>query len=505
MKVNNKPNLPFLDVIYDSLKYLKLDTRSLAFFRIILGLSIIYNIIVVKWNFTAVLLGSSPVMPLEEIHAIANSPAFSVFDFINSDTFVRLYLILYLITAIAFTVGYQTRISAVLSVFFQFNLFQAVSPFTLGFDMINFQLSFWAMFLPLNNFFSVDKMVNREKIKYQEASLSVCIALLFQVGCIYFFTGIFKYDDSWQEGYAVRNMLLDDTHTYGLATFFKNNLLIYQFLTFSTLLMEYLLIFLIFIPYKNNWMRLSASVLLFLFHFSILLSYDAGNFSITGIAIAALLIPENVWNKWMISVREFNSQDTFLIKNLRIKKLLAAFCVFVIFVIAERNVYNYYYYRKDYIVVNRLKYFHIPEPAVASFFSQYWRMFAPKPQEDIGWLEICNSTAAENNTSFDCNIIFSTKKEKKMADWETFLVGVSRSKLKRGQDQQDNAYFIFFSYWLKWKLNTIENKELTNYSPYFLIEERKLCGDQSTPYEPKVVQYYYAVNDLIARKIYQLN
>lgn len=494
-----------LDFPFSFLNYLILDTRSLSLFRILLGISILYNIIFIKWKFIGYLLGENAFITLELIQTFTNVPDYSIFDLYNTSFFVKVFMVLYLINTVLFTIGFKTKLTSILSVFFQFNLFQALNPVTLGPDMYNFHLSFWAMFLPLGNYFSIDRVLFKNSI-LRAPSLAVSIVLLFQIGCIYFFTAVFKYGDPWVSGYAVRNMLLDENFTRWLGEIFRDSKPFYSSMTYLTLFFEYLTLPLLFVKWRFKYFRVIISLFLLFFHGTIFLTYDVGNFSISGIAIAFLILPTDVWDRIGFLKKSKIISPQYNLMNWNIKPLVLIFSMLCIYVILERNIYNYYYYIQDNNTSEKLQKFQIPSPAVASIFTQYWRMFAPEPQNHIGWFEICLSEPIKDSKEhFSCDVIFHSLRDKnKISDWEAFLISVSKNKLS--PNNEDNILFRYFSKWLLWKILKINSdKKAIFLDEFYLIEHRVLCGDQSNPHKPQKTRHIYNVLDLTDGKVIEIN
>lgn len=472
-----------LNIIYDQLQYLILDTRSLSIFRIALGISLLYNILFIKWGFIVHILGADTFMVFTEIQAIGTKPNYSIFSFIRSNLFVNIYMWLYLVNTILFILGFKTRVTSILSVFFQFNIFQAANIFAFGFDMFTFQLSFWAMFLPLSNYYSIERNRCRDALP----SLSISIVLLIQIGMIYLFTGIFKYGVSWQDGYAVKLMLLDDDLMRGIGPILLKNKWLYTFSTYFTLLGEYLLIGLILIKWNWKKLRLIGAIFLFSFHSLIFLSYDAGNFSLSGFAVALLLVPGDFWRQLKWKTNDVKEIVKFANK---IKWVYISLSLVAIFVIVERNFYNYYLYNDDKVTVNRLKKIHVPSVATASFFTQYWRMFSPNPAKHVGWLELAKNEVNDIGMS-SLKSIYSSK-EKNPADWEAFILSHMKRNLYKKNTQ--NVFTTSLVNWLKWKIIDIDGSS-ANQDDYYLIEHRKMIEYETGELMPESY-LVYSVADL---------
>lgn len=368
-------------------QYLQLDPRSLSLFRIILGLSLLYNLWI-KSYYIGEFWGAKPIIPQSVFQALNGRNAFSLFDLIRSDYFAQLYFILCLISFSLLTIGFRTRWTTAISCFLYWNLLQATASFTFGFDLYTFQLIFWACFLPLNQHWCI----GHQQVQKKSASRLFSILLLYQIAWIYFATGIAKYGDSWLEGYAVRNMLMDQWATTSLGEYLATKSWFYLPANYGTLIFESILPLLLFMPYKKITLRYIASGFLIIFHLSILLTYHVANFSISGFAVAMLILPTEFWTKFKFSSTV--PASSVLAEN-RYKKILAyGLCLVAFMVITTKNLYfasRYSLLRKTQLAKlmnTKMRYLEPAQFIRISFFTQYWRMFAPNPPFKIGWMAL---------------------------------------------------------------------------------------------------------------------
>lgn len=372
--------------------YLLLDTRSVAVFRILLGISILYNFVFIKWPYVREFYDAQKGLFTQAEWRILNgihSP--SVFDWVRSENLAYFILSVAIAISVAFILGFRTRYTSVILLVLYYNIQAAVSGFCFGYDFYTFQLLFWAIFLPLSNYFSWDARRNRTSEKYLSA-LPVSIAILTQVAVVYCTTGLVKAGPSWWGGYALRTMSLDIFSTHGIAPFLRSTPLIYVPLTYLTLIFEILFPLLLFVRYQWVYLRIIAAVILLIFHLSVFLSYDVANFSITGIAVAFLLIPGNVWDKYLPQL----SNDTLkpgLLQG-KLKSFTAAVIGIVCFIMVHQGMVfaigELARYRKGvFVSLNEItQHLEIQNPFKFSFFLQKWKMFAPNPPPNCGWIAL---------------------------------------------------------------------------------------------------------------------
>jgi hypothetical protein len=472
--------------IYNYFDYLVLDKRSLALFRIVLGCSFLYNILVVKWNYIHPVLGGE-MLPFELLDTISKGLDYSVFqwDLLRTNTFISLWMYSFLLVTIAFVLGIHPRIMSVLMFFFQFNIMQAANAFVTGVDYLNLNLLTWGIFLPLNEHYSVLKS-NKNKIP----SLAVCAVLLLQIGCVYFFTFLFKYGIPWKEGYAVKYMLMDSTIAWGLADFFQTKKMFYLFFNYITLLIEALIIVLIFIKWKWQYARSIAAIAIIMLHLMIWVNSDVGGFGIAGWAAAAVLIPKN----WFTSL----ANNTKLVKapqylNGKLKIVIVAFSLFAAVVIIQRNIYTLYKSYNDEVTLNRLKNVMIPSFAKSSFYHQYWSMFAPNPSTHVGGFGIVQKVKMIDNSKLEATFVYNST-EKKYYDWETSILHLFRQNILDLNEKKPGKNM--FSFWLDWKIKNLNNYT-GNPQDYMLVEIRRSLSVEKIQDVPTVDSIFYYAEKII--------
>ncbi|MFN8237716.1 MAG: HTTM domain-containing protein [Chitinophagales bacterium] len=453
---------------FHKLGYLRLDGRSVSLFRILLGVSILYNLLFIKLPYTSQFWGEHTIIPVSVMQLMNGKDAFSIFDYVRNDFFAYGWMAVSILLAILFTIGFYTQLVSFLLLFFYFNILQAFSRYNPGFDKYTFQLLTWSCFLPLGNFFTISKTDIRKQIP-----LSVSVILIVQLCWIYFCTGLAKYGDSWLNGYAVKIMASDAWNASSLAAFFSDNSWVYKPLTYLTLFLEVAFPFLILIPSHKDILKYIAVVFLMIFHGSIFLLTDVGNFSITGIAAAAVLLPASFWDR----VGYKRSVSYFIPKYSKIKiAILTVLTAFVVYVISEKNIL---FLTKNSAWRNSasanitsaiLQKTDIPVFIENSFLFQNWKMFAPNPIMDAGWISI--EYKGEDGLLYD---LFTDE-----------IVPVSRYKINfqpkgmemhllsyaRAMHNSDKWYTrVFVKYWYFYQLD-IRKIPRNKYDNYFLAEYR---------------------------------
>lgn len=101
--------------------HLDLDERSVALFRIILGISILYSLIFIKFSYTTEFWSEHRLIPINIMQEMNGKDTFSIFDYIQNDIFAYSWIITTIFLLIFYTVEFQFKIVSFLLLFFFFN------------------------------------------------------------------------------------------------------------------------------------------------------------------------------------------------------------------------------------------------------------------------------------------------------------------------------------------------------------------------------------------------
>ncbi|MBD1896331.1 HTTM domain-containing protein [Coleofasciculus sp. FACHB-129] len=276
-----------------------LDLRSLALFRIGLALLVVTDLINrskdLKAHYTD--FGILPRAPL--IEQFLNSWFWSVHLFSGQALFQSFLFLFAGFIAFALLIGYRTRFVTIVSWALLVSL-HSRNPMVLSAGDIEFRLLlFWAMFLPLGACYSVDSALNSSSKALPERILSgATVALTLQICFVYWFTWALKSDPIWwKEGSAVYYALSIDQFATPIGQFFLGfppPLLV--FLTYTTLGIELLGPFLLFIPIRTSFFRLCAVVTFILLHLGFGLGLTLGLFPFISAIAWLVFIPSEFWN-----------------------------------------------------------------------------------------------------------------------------------------------------------------------------------------------------------------
>ena len=197
------------------------DLRSLAIFRISLGLLLLTDLIQRAADLTAhytdagvlpraALFGSPASNPWHlSLHVISGTWPVQAVLFLLAGLFAGLLL-----------VGYRTRRTTFVSWVFLISLHSRNPLLLYGGDALLRLLLFWSLFVPLGARYSLDSLLNTSSDRLPKRVVSMgTVALLAQVVVLYEFTAVLKSGVEWhQESSAVYYALNLDQFATPLGT-----------------------------------------------------------------------------------------------------------------------------------------------------------------------------------------------------------------------------------------------------------------------------------------------
>ena len=271
---------------------ISIDSRTLALFRIAMGLLILGDLGARSSTFTMFYTedGVSP-QSLAEARTVEN--AFSFFYFTTSTPIIAALFVLHGLIAIQLIVGYKTRIATILSFLFVISLDNHNPLVTSHADSLFRLLFFWAMFVPLGERWSIDAIHRGTPGRKVVTNLATA-ALLVQMLYMYVVNGALKtQSETWTTGTATPIVFGLDDMTYFLAVYLRDfpTLLGYGgYLWFGMLLFSPLLMILPGLP-RTIFALMFATV-----HFSFALTVRIGAFGWVGMAGVFLFLPSWFWD-----------------------------------------------------------------------------------------------------------------------------------------------------------------------------------------------------------------
>ena len=183
-------------------KVFSADLRSLALFRVGLGVLILADLFI-RSRFLEAHYTDFGVLPLSVIFEKLNFPQYFSVHYMNGHyPFQVILFVIQALLAVSLLLGYRTRLVTVLSWYMMISLNMRNSQVLQGGDVLLRMLLFWAIFLPTNLRFSLDlvycKPEFRKKAYEQSSHFSVAsFAVMAQVFVLYFSTAVLKMHESW--------------------------------------------------------------------------------------------------------------------------------------------------------------------------------------------------------------------------------------------------------------------------------------------------------------------
>ncbi len=351
-----------------------IDIRSLALYRIGLALILVWDLFDRLRDLQAH-YADDGLMPRDMLIGAVTDPWYLSLHFINGTwQFQFLLFTLAFVFAICLMIGYKTRLMTVLSWIFLISL-HTRNPLVLqGGDFVLKLLLFWAMFLPLGAYWSLDERLTPKKYDYQIVSIST-FGLLLQICFIYWFSALIKSDGVWRsEGTAIWYSLSIEQYATSLGNYLLNFPTLLKYLTFATFYLEGFGPFFAFSPIWTGPLRFATAIVFILFHFlGLNLTMALGHFPYVCAVAWLVFIPNWFWDR--VLVKELRDQTW---KASVLSNILAAFFIGYIFFINVKSLDE----TEDFS--------HSNWDIIASVLrlDQVWNMFAPMPLNVDGWYVI---------------------------------------------------------------------------------------------------------------------
>ena len=275
-----------------------LDLRSMALFRVGLGVMLLMDLLKRSLAFTAHYTGEG-IVPKEQIEDYLHvQPIFRLYMLSDEAWFQAGLFVSQALLALAFTVGYRTRLVAILSFWMLVSL-QRRNPFICHTgDGLLSVLALWAIFLPLGAAYSVDQLRRPRKPELQRQHLSVAtFGFCFQLVCFYFMAGWFKaQQDVWLRGDAVMEFTRIDNYVTWFGSLLADMPQVSRFFNHYTLVLEEYGSILLFVPFLTPWLRLLGIFLFVTFHIGLHLAVYIGILELSSIVFVCALLPAEFWD-----------------------------------------------------------------------------------------------------------------------------------------------------------------------------------------------------------------
>jgi predicted DCC family thiol-disulfide oxidoreductase YuxK len=282
----------------------QLDLRSLALFRVAIGLTIVADVILRSFQLTAHYTDQG-VLPRDAAIALSHSMYHLGFHLFSGQMAGQ--IILFAFTAffgLALTFGYRTRLMTFLCWLMVTSVCDRNTMVIQGGDILLRVLLFWSFFLPLGARFSIDSALkeNLETDSKSNSWLSVgTVAFTAQMLFIYVFAALIKMEVSeWREGLGVYYALNALVITTWFGEWLGSHFEWMKAINTPVMFCEFAAAFMLFVPWRNYLFRILAVLIFIGMHLSFAMTLKVGLFSPIACSAWLAFLPAEFWDsKWM--------------------------------------------------------------------------------------------------------------------------------------------------------------------------------------------------------------
>lgn len=289
-----------------------IDPRSLAVFRVMVGVIIVVDQLV-RWSGLEAFTTDQGLLDRETAMAALRADYGSTADvvwslnYLSGDLwFQQLLSIVLMVAAVCLSLGLFTRLATIFCWALIVSLHMRCPIILSSGDTLLRTLLFWSIFAPLGHCWSLDaRLARRELPELPQKLLSGGTAgLISQMIIMYFFAGIAKWNDVWWQGEAMDYVLRLDIYARPWAAHMLQQPLMLKLVTWSTLFAEVFLILLMLLPWRNSWWRSLNLVIYVALHLAIASTMNIGLFSYISIIGWLPILPaafwnSRLWNRWV--------------------------------------------------------------------------------------------------------------------------------------------------------------------------------------------------------------
>jgi len=274
----------------------ELDLRSLALFRIAIGVTLLVDLAIRATNLE-VHYTNRGVVPLDLLIELGpRTAAYSLHGLVDSKLYVEALFALHACAAIALIVGFKTRVASVVCWMLLASLHARNHLVHMSGDRLMMMWLFWTFFLPVGARMSIDcgSMALRGSARYLSGAGAV---ILLQLVILYWGTVTAKSDPLWWNGGAIDIALQLRQHAVPTGTWLQRHRELTTLLTWATLAIESFGPLLLFVPRFREAARMLAVVMFVGFHASLALFMSIGLYPLFSILGWLAVIPTGFWDR----------------------------------------------------------------------------------------------------------------------------------------------------------------------------------------------------------------
>ncbi len=300
------------------------DTRPLSVFRIAFAAILVKNALYYLPLVEPLYSDSGAVRRSAVISELGRWDRFSLMDALSTPWMAALFILVWAAIACGLLVGYRTRLMTVLNFICILSVQERNTYVLNGADLVLRVLSFWVLFVPLGDYYSIDAVLARVRrfrrtgdladlrVKDEQHTTYAFPWRMAQIqfALIYLFTALLKLpSDQWWHGEATYNALQIQSLTLPTGDWLRDNapFWVFRFLSRITLIAEFLFFWLVFLPILQPFARLLGMIMVALLHIGIMVAMSISDFS-TVMLTGYLLFFDPRWIKridnWLRARRE---------------------------------------------------------------------------------------------------------------------------------------------------------------------------------------------------------
>jgi hypothetical protein len=358
------------------------DFRSLALWRILTGIAVLYDLIFYKLLFLEKYYFSEALRPESTLNSFFGN-GFGLIEALGTTGFT-VFVYLSVLLALFYTVGlFDKLVKPVL--FLCYSLIVVNSLYLLnGFHFMILVSVFWSIFLPTGIVWSLSKT---KEVAIHPLAV---YGLYLQIAFIYLTGALLKNGAIWTEGSAIELIVQDEYYASNFAFILRDVPETSKMLTYTSLIWEFLIPIFILWPFYKNLKGIAAMMIVML-HIGIAMLVQVGPFLIIGTAFSAALLPRQFWER----LKFLKIKKVMELPLVSIRKTINHIKTFVLLVLILMMIKGNlrYWYTGSYVsslmqaVPNSYDLFYkryIPSFVLYGFKDQPWVFFQMDAQDDLG-------------------------------------------------------------------------------------------------------------------------
>jgi hypothetical protein len=286
------------------------DYQALSLFRIVFSMYLLSDFLIASYPFFNDFYDDAGILPVTALAAEVSRPGIDtmlpIINILNHVQSPILFAIFYLTALIAFALGYRTRVSNVL-VFIGNSYMYWRNPYlNSGAETLARLLLLWSIFLPMGRYWGIDAALDRAP-RDRSYPLLPFLALRVQIASLYVFSALFKIAGiPWRRGVALSWALSDNVFggTFPSLFLLEHFPWLPFFVNYSVIGLQLAFPFLIYCPWRNDFVRAITLVASAAMHLSFILFMNVGGFPYLCVIMLLLLVPDSWIERFLDRRRE---------------------------------------------------------------------------------------------------------------------------------------------------------------------------------------------------------